>query len=266
MKLICVYVNLGLDLDCGNYYTNHTVSAVQQGKVGEAEIDNLLKYLHIVLMRLGWLDGNLIYNTLGKNDISSYQNIQLAAEAAREGIVRLKNDDNTLPLDNAVLKNLALAGPHFNATLAMTGNYAGIPSRYISPIDGFSAYGNVNYSTMPPAIEAAENADATVIFAGLDLSVEGESLDRIDLYLLGFQAQLVNKVADAAKGPVILLIMSGGGVDVSFATNNSVIISILWAGYPGQEGGHAIADEVFGNNHPGKQEYYPWYQFVYTFL
>ncbi|KAJ4715464.1 Beta-D-xylosidase [Melia azedarach] len=266
----------GLDLDCGDYYTNHTVSAVQQGKVRETDIDNSLKYLYVVLMRLGWFDGNPKYKSLGKNDICSQQNMELAAEAAREGIVLLKNDDNTLPLDNAVFKNLALVGPHANATLAMIGNYAGIPCRYISPIDGFSAYGKANYakgcdnvacktdSSISSAVEAAKNADATVILVGLDLSVEAESLDRVDLYLPGYQTQLVNKVTEAAKGPVILVVMSAGGVDISFAKNNSKIKAILWAGYPGEEGGRAIADVVFGKYNPGGRLPVTWHEGNYV--
>lgn len=57
-----------------------------------------------------------------------------------------------------------------------------------------------------------------------------------------------------SKGPVFLLIMSAGGVDISFAkkNKNSKINSILWAGYPGEEGGHAIAYVVFGQYNPGK--------------
>lgn len=99
---------------------------------------------------------------------------------------------------------------------------------------------------MHQAIEAAKNAEATIIFAGLDLTIEAESLDRENPTLPGDQTQLINQVADAAKGPVTLVIMSAGGVDISFAKSNSKIKSILWAGYRGEQGGHAIADVVSG--------------------
>ncbi|KAJ4715087.1 Beta-D-xylosidase [Melia azedarach] len=159
-------------------------------------------------MRLGWFDGNPKYKSLGKSDICSQQNIELAAEAAREGIVLLKNDNNTLPLDNAVFKNLPLVGPHANATSAMIGNYAGIPCRYISPIDGFSAYGQLNYSKgcdnvackndslISAAIEAVKNAYATVTLVRSDLSVEAESLDRVDyIFLVGLISLLLRIIA-----------------------------------------------------------------------
>lgn len=140
----------------------------------------------------------------------------------------------------------------------------GIPCRYMSPIAGFSGYANVTYKTgcddvacksnnsIFAASEAAKTADATIILAGLDLSVEAESLDREDLWLPGYQTQLINQVAEVAKGPVILVIMSAGGVDISFAETNTNIKAILWAGYPGEEGGRAIADVVFGKFNPGK--------------
>lgn len=103
-------------------------------------------------------------------------------------------------------------------------------------------------------MDAAKNSDATVIFAGIDLTVEAESLDRVDLLLPGYQTQLIQEVADASKGPVVLVILSAGGIDISFAKNNSNIKAIVWAGYPGEEGGHAIADILFGKSNPGQND------------
>lgn len=109
-----------------------------------------------------------------------------------------------------------------------------------------------NASLIFPAMQAAKNADATVIVAGIDLSIEAESRDRLDLRVPGFQAQLITQVAQVAKGPVILVIMSGGGVDISFARDSDNVKGIVWAGYPGEEGGQAIADVIFGKYNPGK--------------
>ncbi|KAJ0017072.1 hypothetical protein Pint_10025 [Pistacia integerrima] len=268
----------GLDLDCGIFYPNFTANAVKQGKVREGDIDKSLKYLYTVLMRLGFFDGspNSKYKSLGKDDVCTKENIELATEAAREGIVLLKNDNDTLPLHSAKFKNLAVVGPHANATSAMIGNYAGIPCQFTSPIDGFKTYGKVNYKMgcgdvicrnetfVFPAVQAAKYADATIILAGLDLSVEAESLDRENLTLPGYQTQLINQVAQVAKGPVILVILSAGGVDISFAKDNTNIKSILWAGYPGEEGGQAIADVVFGNYNPGGRLPLTWFENDYV--
>ncbi|XP_012072480.1 probable beta-D-xylosidase 5 [Jatropha curcas] len=265
----------GLDLDCGVYYTQNTESSVNQGKVRGEDIDRSLKYLYVVLLRLGYFDGSLQFQSLGKKDVCSEEHIELAAEAAREGIVLLKNEDNTLPLNSNKVKTLAVVGPHANATTAMIGNYAGIPCRYISPIDGFSTYANVSYeigcdvacknqSLIFPALQVAKEADATIIVAGLDLSIEAEGLDRKDLLFPGNQTELINQVAELAKGPVILVIMSAGGIDITSAKNNKNVTAILWAGYPGEEGGRAIADIVFGKQNPGGRLPVTWYEANYV--
>ncbi|KAF2594973.1 hypothetical protein F2Q70_00045021 [Brassica cretica] len=89
---------------------------------------------------------------------------------------------------------------------------------------------------------------------GTDLSIEREDHDRLDLLLPGKQQQLVTEVAKAAKGPVVLVIMSGGGLDVTFAKNDKKITSIMWVGFPGQAGGLAIADVIFGRHNPSKKD------------
>ncbi|KAF3959990.1 hypothetical protein CMV_015250 [Castanea mollissima] len=272
----------GLDLDCGVYYTDNVENAVKHGKVREALVDRSLQYLYVVLMRLGIFDGHSQYNSLGINDVCSNVHIELAAEAAREGIVLLKNDNGILPLATGKYPSLAVVGPHANASIAMIGNYAfdpwnkGTPCRYITPLNGFSSYGRVNYaagcsnvhcpdgSLIGPAVQAATTSDATIIVAGIDLSIEAESRDRLDLLLPGKQADLINQVANASKGPVVLVIMSAGGLDISFAKNNPKINAILWSGYPGEEGGQAIADIIFGKYNPGGRLPVTWYQADYV--
>lgn len=102
------------------------------------------------------------------------------------------------------------------------------------------------------AVNAARQADATVLVMGLDQSIEAEFRDRTGLLLPGFQQELISEVSKAAKGPVVLVLMSGGPVDVTFANNDPQIGGIVWAGYPGQAGGAAIADVLFGAHNPGK--------------
>lgn len=98
---------------------------------------------------------------------------------------------------------------------------------------------------------AARHSDATVLVMGLDQSIEREAKDRVSLLLPGLQQELVARVARASRGPTILVLMSGGPVDVTFARDDPKISAILWAGYPGQAGGAAIADILFGTVNPG---------------
>ena len=102
------------------------------------------------------------------------------------------------------------------------------------------------------AKKIAASADATVLVVGSDQSIEAESRDRVNLNLPGMQSVLITEVAKASKGPVILIIMTGGGMDITFAKNNDKITSILWVGFPGEAGGAAIADVIFGSFNPCK--------------
>lgn len=101
------------------------------------------------------------------------------------------------------------------------------------------------------ALEAARHADATVLVMGLDQSLEAENRDRPGLFMPGRQQDLITQVAAASKGPTILVLMSGGPLDITFAKQNPRVAGILWAGYPGQAGGAAIADILFGEANPG---------------
>ncbi|PQQ17528.1 beta-xylosidase/alpha-L-arabinofuranosidase 2 [Prunus yedoensis var. nudiflora] len=152
---------------------------------------------------------------------------------------------------------------------------AGIPCKYTTPLQGLSASVATTYvagcanvacgtAQVDDAKKAAASADATVLVVGADQSIERESLDRIDLHLPGQQTLLVTEVAKASKGPVILVIMSGGGFDISFAKNDSKITSILWVGYPGEAGGAAIADVIFGLYNPSGRLPMTWYPQSYV--
>ncbi|KAL6008782.1 hypothetical protein ACLOJK_022008 [Asimina triloba] len=269
-------IRAGLDLDCGSFYPNYLKSAVEQGKVREGDIDKALNNLYIVLLRLGFFDGSPEFESLGKEDICSKDHMQLSIEAARQGIVLLKNDHNALPLDASKLQSVAVIGPHAEATAAMIGNYAGVPCKYTKPQDAFAKYTQVNFMRgcdgvacpngdwIFHAVQMSQMSNATVIHVGLDLSVEAEGHDRVDLLLPGYQTQLINEVAAAADHPVILVIFSAGPVDVSFAQNNKKIGAIIWAGYPGEEGGVAIADVVFGKSNPGGRLPVTWYKNDYV--
>ncbi|KAG0498838.1 hypothetical protein HPP92_003529 [Vanilla planifolia] len=269
-------LNAGLDLDCGIYYPNYTGSAMEQGKVRERSIDMALKNLYTVLMRLNFFDGSEVYKSLGVKDICTPANLELATDAARQGIVLLKNEGNTLPLTSNKKKKFVITGPHGNATNVMIGNYEGIPCGYVSPLEAFSKEVQVDFhhgcwdvpcgdgGLIQQSVNAAKTADATIIFAGIDLGVEVEGKDRTDLLLPGLQTQLINQVAEAAKHPVVLVIMSAGGIDISFAKENPKIGAILWAGYPGEQGGQAIADIIFGRYNPGGRLPLTWYNGDYV--
>lgn len=84
------------------------------------------------------------------------------------------------------------------------------------------------------------------------MTQETEDLDRVSLLLPGKQMALLSTIAAASKEPVILVLTGGGPLDVSFAEKDPRIASILWIGYPGEAGGRALAEIIFGDYNPGR--------------
>ncbi|RWR94271.1 putative beta-D-xylosidase 2 [Cinnamomum micranthum f. kanehirae] len=272
-------IKAGLDLDCGPFLAVHTEEAVKQGKLKEAQVNNALVNTITVQMRLGMFDGEPSqqpFGHLSARHVCTQAHEQLALEAARQGIVLLKNHRHVLPLSPALHRSIAVVGPNADATITMIGNYAGIACRYTSPLQGIGEHVKtihkhgcrdvacIENDLFDASIDAASRADATVLVMGLDQSVEAETRDREVLLLPGRQQELVSKVAKASKGPVVLVLMCGGPVDVSFAKTDHKVAAILWAGYPGQAGGKAIADVIFGEYNPGGKLPVTWYLDEFT--
>ncbi|KAM7250705.1 hypothetical protein ACFE04_022588 [Oxalis oulophora] len=268
----------GLDLNCGDFLGKHTEAAVKAGLVNESSINTAVTNNFATLMRLGFFDGNpkkQLYGNLGPKDVCTPENQELARDAARQGIVLLKNSAGSLPLSPTSIKNLAVIGPNGNVTKTMIGNYEGIPCKYTTPLQGLAASVSTTFlpgcsdvscsaAQIDDAQQLAASADATVLIMGSDQSIERESLDRINILLPGQQQQLILAVANVSKGPVILVIMSGGGMDVTFAKNDDKISSILWVGFPGEAGGAAIADVIFGYYNPSGRLPITWYPQSYV--
>ncbi|KAG6467180.1 hypothetical protein ZIOFF_075007 [Zingiber officinale] len=273
-EAVALSLKSGLDLNCGTFVVEHAQNAISQGKLLEADVDKAITNTFKVLMRVGFFDGDPRkvgpYGGLGPKDICTPSNKQLALEAAHQGIVLLKNQDNILPLSPGSF-SMAVIGPNAKATVTMLGNYNGLPCLYVSPLDGLSATVKTIYAPgcdyvtcnatslhLEPAKAAAAQADVTVLVVGSDYTVEVEGLDRETLLFPGLQGQLIDEVTAASKGPVILVMMSGGPFDISAQLANPKIKGILWIGIPGQSGGQALADVIFGRYNPSK------YLYIYT--
>jgi beta-D-xylosidase 4 len=201
------------------------------------------------------------------SEVASALHGRIALEAAQQGIVLLKNSQGALPLDKSAAHqaSVALVGPLVNDSAVLLGNYFGVPPHIITPLDGVLQYTSAHLlqveagvtvagnSTrgIPAAVGAARNCSVTVIVAGLDGTVEGEGLDRTSLQWPGMQAEMIAQVAAAAAPrPVVLVVLSGGPIDISSQRDNANISAILWAGYPGQAGGMAIAQALWGDVNP----------------
>ncbi|KAL3669344.1 hypothetical protein V7S43_005721 [Phytophthora oleae] len=259
-------LDAGMDLNCGEFLSQHLPTAFERGIVTTEMMHNALKNQFRVLMRLGMFEkGKQPFANITKDSVDTTAHRQLALEAARQSIVLLKNEGKTLPLsaeDFAKEGSLALVGPHFNASDALLGNYFGIPSYIVTPLEGVSKHvPNVAYSlgchvsgeVLPDfddAIAVSKTADRLVVFVGLDQSQEREEIDRYHLKLPGFQIALLKRVLDVASHPIVLVIISGGSVDLLTYKNHPKVGAIVFGGYLGETGGQALTDVLFGEYNP----------------
>ena len=199
---------------------------------------------------------------------------ELALKTAQRTMVLLKND-GILPLNLASLKSVAVLGPNANSIPALEGNYCGTSSRYVTFLEGIrnacrEAGVKVNYGMgshlykksttglhmegdlLAEAKQAAEMSDVTILVVGLDATIEGEqgdtgneysSGDKNDLELPAAQRRLIDAVASTGK-PFITIIASGSALRVEEGN------AVIQAWYPGQAGGTAAADILFGKVAP----------------
>lgn len=255
----------GTDLDCGTYYPMHLPVAYNQGLFNESVIDQALTRLYSALIKLGYFDSasTTIYRNLTFADVSTPASEALALKAAEEGIVLLKND-GTLPLKFPIHKKttIALIGSLANATTQMQGNYYGTPPYLHSPLYAFEQLENVNVlyaagvggqgdpttDDWQLALAAAEAADIIIVADGLSIADEAEGMDRYTIDWTAAQIDQLSGFAEMGK-PTILLQM-GDQLDNTPFLSNANVSAIVWAGYPGQDGGTALVNVLTGTVGP----------------
>jgi beta-glucosidase len=269
-------VKAGCDLNCGCTY-EHIPAAVEQGLLSEAELDVCLTRLFDARMRLGMFDppGRVPFAATPYEVNDSARHAELALVAARESMVLLKND-GVLPLSRE-LRSIAVIGPNADDASVLVANYHGTPSQPVTPLAGIRAAvsqatkvwyaqgckrtgtktdGVAPDGNLSEALAMAERADVVVLCLGLGADIEGEqgdagnsdaSGDRRDLGLPGLQQALLEQVTALGK-PVVLVLLAGSALAVGWADQN--VSAILNAWYPGQAGGTALADVLFGNYAP----------------
>jgi xylan 1,4-beta-xylosidase len=247
----------GMDNIC-QYDTSDIISAFNQSILTEAVVDRALRRQYEALVRAGYFDpeSSNPYRSLDWDSVNTKEAQALARKSAADGMVLLKND-GTLPLTLTNTTSVALIGMWANATRQLLGGYSGVPPFYHSPwyaaqqlgLKAFGARGpstetSTNGSWTNAALSAANNADIVIYFGGIDLSVEAESLDRNSISWSQSQLALIDQIC--ALGKPCIVVQLGDQLDDSHLLSNSNVSAILWAGYPGQDGGSAVFDILSG--------------------
>ena len=259
----------GCDLNCGNTYL-HILEALQEGLITEEMITTACERVFTTRFLLGLFADDCEYDSIPVTEIDTDNHAALALEAAEKSMVLLEND-GILPLDPKTIRTIAVIGPNADSIPALEGNYNGTSSRYVTFLEGIRRYAEAHHirvlyslgchlfrdrtsglaqadDRLAEAAMFAETADITIACIGLDAGLEGEegdtgneyfSGDKKDLMIPESQRRLMSVLGKSAR-KLITVIAAGSSLNVS--GGNAKVFT--W--YPGQAGGTALAELLFG--------------------
>lgn len=283
-------IEAGIDMEMsGVMFGKHLLAAAASGRLDESVIDQAVRRVLTLKFKLGLFEKPYVDPQVAERVIGSKEHKELARQLAAEGIVLLKNEHQTLPLakDNGII---AVIGPNANQGYNQLGDYTSPqpPSSVTTVLEGIRAKlghepDRVLYAPgcrikddsregFDYALSCAEQADTVVLVLGgssardfgegtIDLRTGaskvtddaysdmdcGEGIDRMTLQLSGVQLELAQEIHKLGKRLVVVYI---NGRPVAEPWIDEHADAILEAWYPGQEGGHAVADIVFGDVNP----------------
>ncbi|KAI1360343.1 glycoside hydrolase superfamily [Xylaria arbuscula] len=258
-------INAGTDLDCGQFWPQNLQSAYNSRMFNDTVLDRSLIRRYASMVKLGWFDAasKQPYRQLAWVDVAKPDAKALALRAAQEGLVLLKNNGtNKLPLSTSITKRVAVVGPLATATTQMQGNYYGIAQKISTVVDAFKAAGfevtnaqgcaltGTSTSGFAAAVNLAKSVDATVFVGGMDTSIEAEDKDREQISWPGAQLSLIQQLGAATGEKPFIVVQMGTMVDSSTLVSDKNVNALLWAGYPGQDGGNAVVSILNGTVSP----------------
>jgi beta-glucosidase len=260
----------------------HLVKLVREDALKEKQLDDLIAPMLLWKFRMGLFDDPYVDPAEADRVAGCEEHRALARQSAREVITLLKNDGELLPLSAAKLKTIAVIGP--NSNRPVLGGYSGAPRQNVSVLDGIKALlGNTvnvlnaegckitrgglwqqdevvasdpvdDRKQIAEAMEIAKRADVIVLAIGGNEQTSREAWshkhlgDRSSLDLVGRQNELVDAMVATGK-PVVVVLFNGRPLAIGHVAQKVPAILECW--YLGQEGGHAVADVLFGVFNPG---------------
>ncbi len=249
----------GVDMDMvSEAFLSELPALVESGAVREEQLDAAVLRVLETKWDLGLFRDPLARCTHQPAMQPCAENRQLAREAARESIVLLKNEGEVLPLSKHA--TIALIGPLADSRRDMLGCWiaAGDESLAASPLDGFRGVATVVHTRgcgiseadedlLAEAVRAAKQADVVVLVLGESWQMSGEAASRTDIRLPECQRELAKHILQTGK-PCVLVTMSGRPLELTWEDSQFPAILQAWA--LGTEGGHSLAEVVFGDAAP----------------
>ena len=277
-----IAANSGLNLNCGGTYKSGLPGAVKEGLVKESTIDSLLTTLLTTRFKLGLFDNpkDVPYSSLSWDKVDCAEHRALAYQAAAKSFVLLENKNNTLPL-NSEDHYVYVTGANANNQDALIGNYFGMNGQLSTFLEGISNKMPKGMSLQyRPGVQLtkeaynewttkeAPEADVVVACLGLTNALEGEGMDAIaadehgevpSLSIPEAQLSFLRKIRaniDSGKSKnktgkkSKLVVVLTGGCPVILKDVRELADALIYAWYPGEEGGNALADMLFGRYSP----------------
>ncbi len=261
----------GCDNACICTY-EHLDEAIEQGLASEADVDRSLARTLATRFKLGMFDPpeQVPYASIPMSVVGCQAHKDLAYEAALKSIVLLKNKNNILPIKPST-KTIELVGPNAASVDFLLGNYFGLADHMTTLLEGIvgalpegikleyhtgSQLVHPNESPLDWSIYTAAASDLTIACMGINRWMEGEegetilaaeNGDRRDIALPQTQMDYIRKLNEV--GAKVILILSGGS-PIALGEVEDLVEAIVFVWYPGQEGGRAVADVLFGNAVP----------------
>ena len=270
-QTVALAIQNQVNLNCGNTYAA-IPSAVKQGLITEAEVDKALHGLLKTRFKLGMFDPEDAnpYNKIGSEVVHSEAHKQLARKVAQESVVMLKNN-GALPIAKDC-PNVFVTGPMAGNIDVLLGNYYGISDDMTTILGGIASkiadgskigyrYGVLpNRKSLNSGVSQgiARDAEVTVAVLGNSPLVEGEegesidspnNGDRFDIRLPESQLDYLKKLRKSAPKKKIVVVLTGGS-PVCSPEVDELADAILFVWYPGEQGGKAVADVLFGDANP----------------
>jgi len=261
----------GINLDCSNMLQDDAMKAIEQGLITEADIDKALAPNLKTQFKLGFYDpqDQIPYHNLGLADVHSKAHVDLSRKAAEESMVLIKNDKHLLPLDVNKYNSILVTGANSGSLDALLANYHGISSDLVTFAEGISKAAGPAVAVQYDlgcndtdtihfgGVWASGMSDATIVVIGLTPVREGEEGDAFlaehggdkkDLNIPAAHIAFLKKLRASNDKPIITVVTGGSAVDLSEIEANSDAVIFSW--YPGEQGGNALADIVFGKVAP----------------
>ncbi len=261
--ILALKAGVDLNITYEPAYMGQLVEAIEEGRVPATLLDRAVRRVLKLKFQLGLFDQPYVDEDRAVRVVHSHENQDLALRAAREGIVLLKNDKNLLPLAKNS-KSIAVIGPNANDPLSQLGDYSPskIPQHVTTVLDGIKAAVSretrVTYvrgcevtgadrTGFSDAVRAAKQSQVAVVVVGENQDTDGEGNDVASLDLSGVQEDLVRAIYETGT-PTIVVLINGRPLSTRWTSDH--VSALLEAWNPGERGGEAVADVLFGNYNP----------------